>query len=414
MYNFFKYSIIIFIVFILSFYIPKGYKNFFEKNIGKTYLFFSPVLKKFVFREMTGEGHQFITEDEDGNSLTRKEYESAIPFIFYKNMDIWGKLPLKIDGKTYDKEFIKSHRQIFQLTPKMLPENHPRVPIYPLLESRPERARLMFPENSFMFTDKEMLFINSDFNKKDEKLTSLFTSALLQNGFKFPAKKVFGKVTILKPFDEGYFVLDNDENLFHIKKIKGNPFIKNTQVKIDSGIRFIKVIENKKRKYYGFIVSNSGDIYFLTYKNYSVIKLPVKYYNPETMDLKVILNPVVNTIIYSDDKNVYGVALDKEFNAVKRYKKLMFSGKETTSEKVFSYLFPFYIKDKNENSNYMAFRFFLTKNFGFAGTILSLLLGVLIFSGEKYSLKKRKVEFVFIALTGIYGIIAILLNGTQD
>lgn len=414
MHNFFKYSILTFMVLVFSFFIPKGYDLIFTKNTGKTYLFYSPVLKKFIYREMTGEGHKFITRDEDGKKLTRVEYESAIPFIYYKNMEIWGKLPINIDGEKYDKRFIKGNRQVFQIKASNFSDKHSRVQIYPLLESKPDRARLSFPENSFQFSNKEMVFINSDFNEKDIELTDLFTNALKENNFKFPAKNIFGKVSILKPFDEGYFVIDSKNELFHVKKVNGKPFIKNTKIEIDSGIKYIQMNENKKREFYGLLVTNSDDVYFISYDNYSLIKIPSDGYRSDSMDIKILMNPVNNTIIFSDDSYIYGIATDKNFKAFKKYKKLMFYGKEKLSDRFFSFFFPFFLKDKANNSNYLFFNLSPTDKLGIIGSVLSLFIGVVIFNKNKKPLKYRSPDFLFIAVTGIYGLLAIILNGVEE
>lgn len=413
MHKIFRISILFFITLIFSFYIPKGYKMAFEKNTGKTYLLYSPVIKKFVYREMTGEGHSFITRDEDGNDLKRQEYESLLPFIYYKNMELWKTLPIEIDGKLYDKDFIKNNKQVFQIKPSMINDNRPRVDFYPLLESQPDVARLIFPEDSFVFTDKEMKFINSDSNEVDEKLTKLFTDALINEGFSFPGKRVFGQVSILKPFDEGYFVVDGDEELFHIKKIKSRAFVKNTGVKVDSGIRYIKMNENRKKKYYGFLVSNSGKIFFLTYDNYSLIELPAKNYDPDKMDLKVILTPAHNTLVYSDDKYVYGVAMDTDFNPVKKYERLMYSARKKLSDDVFAVLFPFYIDIDEKNSEYLKFIFSKTDYCGLLGTLISfLILGFLSLKKKNY--KIDFIEIILILTTGLYGLGAVFFNGIDE
>lgn len=150
------------------------------------------LVKKFVFREMVGEGHRFVTQDESGKAYDRQTFETLIPFIYYKNMDLWGKLPLTIDGQIFDKQAIKKNRQVFALKPRMIADRSPRVQVFPLLESQPGITRLRFPEDAFRMTDR-MEFINVDTNSVDEGLTKQFSGALKRAGFIFPARLVSGR-----------------------------------------------------------------------------------------------------------------------------------------------------------------------------------------------------------------------------
>ena len=70
---------------------------------------------------------------------------------------------------------------------------------------------------------KRMEFIVAKTNKVDEAKSKLFTDALSAEGFAFPANLIAGLPTTRKSKDEGYFLTDSREQLFHIKMIKGQP-----------------------------------------------------------------------------------------------------------------------------------------------------------------------------------------------
>ena len=75
-----------------------------------------------------------------------------------------------------------------------------------------------------------MEFINADYNTVDKNLTVAFTTALKEKGFIFPAKSVNGKFTVLKPFDEGVFIVDATDHVFHILRRNGKPADALTQI----------------------------------------------------------------------------------------------------------------------------------------------------------------------------------------
>jgi len=403
-----RYALIVLAVVVMSTYLPQLYRMVFDKKMGKTQLFFSPVIKKFVFREMVGEGHRFVTKDETGKDYDRQTFETLIPFIYYKNMDLWGKLPLNIDGRVFDKEAIKKNRQVFEVKPRMIADRSPRIQVFPLLESKPGSARLRFPEDAFRMTGR-MEFINVDTNDVNKDLTKLFADVLKGAGFVFPARLSEGRVSILKSFDEGYFIVDANDSVYHVKRVGGQPLVVKTPIPINLGIRSIKVSENKKREIYGTLLTDKGELYLITYDNYRLIKLPLIDYNPDTMDFKLLINPLYRTAVYSDDHTIRAVAMDRMYQPVARYQRVMFSGRRTMSDKVFEALFPFYIKTKDKTSGYLQFELIRNGWLALIGILLSLLLGVVIMYKGKIELKNNWPDLAIIIFTGMYGLIAVTI-----
>jgi len=403
-----RYALIVLAVVVMSSYLPRLYRMAFDRKTGKTHLFFSPVIKKFVFREMVGEGHRFLTKDETGKDYDRQTFETLIPFVYYKNMDLWGKLPLNIDGRIFDKETIKKNRQVFELKPRMIADRSPRIQVFPLLESKPGVTRLRFPEDVFRMTGR-MEFINVDTNEVDKDLTKLFTNALKNAGFTFPARLSAGRVSILKSFDEGYFIVDANDGVYHVKRVGGQPLVIKTPIPANLGIRNIKVAENKKREIYGTLLTDKGVLYLITYDNYRLIKLPLIDYNPDTMDFKLLINPLYRTAVYSDDQTVRAVAMDGMYQPVARYRRVMFSGRRTMNNTVFEALFPFYMKTGDKTSGYLQFDLVRNGWLALIGIALSLLLGVVVMSKRKIELKNNWPDLAIIMFTGLYGLIAVTI-----
>ncbi len=186
--------------------LPMVYAIAYSPKVAPTHMFYSPVKQDFVFREHRGH-HDFTYATASGETFDRRAFETSLPFIYYKNMDIWGLLPVEIGGQSFDLETIRDARQVFELKSREVEDRHPSVPVYALLNSDPDKAGLSFPEDVFRMMADRMEFVNVDVNRVDPELTERFTAALTAEGFAFPARLVAGKQTILKPSTKGSSLL---------------------------------------------------------------------------------------------------------------------------------------------------------------------------------------------------------------
>ena len=296
----------------MSYALPAGYDKVFGKQVGNPLLFFSPLLEQFIYRESLG-GHRFNYQREDGKQYDRAGFESQLPFLYYKNLEKKKQLPVTVAGESYGKAVIKASKQGLDIKSRHLDGHHQQIGLYPLFNTDPEVAIMPFPEDVFRFTDQGMEFINADHNRIDGDLTTRFTKALQAKGFVFPATVIGGKTTNLKPFDEGYFVRDASGVIFHIKRILDAPHVVRTGVDPTLDVQDIVVSENRRREFYGTIVTRTGELFLISYDDYQLIPLPVEQYQPDRMDFKLLINPVHTTAVISEAKRVHGVAMDTAY-----------------------------------------------------------------------------------------------------
>lgn len=102
-------------VLLLAWAMPALYTLLFEKEVAKTAIFFSPTDKKMVYTEQLriddpiamqmSENHHadIVYKDEEGNYYNRLDFEAKIPFLYFRNMEMRGLLPIEIDGQSYDR-----------------------------------------------------------------------------------------------------------------------------------------------------------------------------------------------------------------------------------------------------------------------------------------------------------------------
>lgn len=414
------YSLLIILV--CAVYLPELYDKIFMDEVEKTHLFYSPVSQDFILKEKivgkvpkAAQGFAFdhhsniAYKKADSTYVPRKTFERHLPFIYYKNMEILGVLPITLNGQTFDKKTIKAQRRVLELKARNLPENYPRVPFYPLIESNPGQARLVFPEDRFRMTDSQMQFVYADDNVVDTVLTRMYTHALKKKGFKFPARSVNGKFTVLKPFDEGVFIVDHDFQVFHLKRVDDRPFVKKTPISPELKMRFVQVAENRQKQFYGLALDSFGGASLITYDNYRLIPLPLKHYDPDRMDLKLIFNPLYCTAVYSDETVIRAVVLDKSFSPVTRYTHTMSRATVTPAVRIRNVLFPFTLDiGPTPTSGYVRIQFHRGSTWSLAGLCISALVfacGTILFTGRR----PRGLKIIIVALTGLYGLITMTI-----
>jgi hypothetical protein len=403
-----RWSLLALAVFMLAVWLPFAKDLLFEYRYGKTDLFYSPVIEGFVYKELLGEGHEFVYRDEAGEDYEREGFEALIPFIYYKNMELWGRLPLELGGQRFDKDAIQAERQVLQLDADELSKHSPRIQLFPLLESNPGRARLRFPED-IMRPGQRLTFINSDANRIDPELTRIFTAALADAGFAFPVAATFGRVSILKPFDAGYFLLDDRGDLFHLKRVDGAPVVAQVPLPPRLDVRHVKVAENKRGEYLGLLLTEDDQLFLLGQQDYALTPLPLPDYEPERMALKILFNPLYRTAIYSDETRVHAVAMDRDFQPIDRYSREMAMAETRPVDRAWAALVPFSIALADPNSRYLMLELERHGQHALIGIALSLPLAYWWL--RRRGLRRRDLapSLLLVAATGLYGLIATLL-----
>ena len=413
-------------ILVAAVYLPMLYEKIFFKRVEKTHLLYSPVTQRFIYKEkivgpipegaiQKAEDHhaEIAYRDADGTYYNRVDFEKHLPFIYYKNMELWGLMPLVFGDRIFDKAAIKANRQVLELKSSEIDDRHPQTRLWPLLESNPGQARLVFPEDRFRMTADAMQFVNADTNTVDTDLTVAFTRALKKRGFTFPARSVNGKFTILKPFDEGVFLVDADYRVFHVKRRDGRPMVVCTSIDPALKTRHIKIVENLRREFYGLLLADDDSLYLFTCDNYRLIHLPLEHYNPDCMDFKLLVNPLYRTAVWSDEAVIRAVAMDSGYQPLDRHSHSMSRATVTPAQRFHEVLFPFSLRLDAENGSYLRLSLRMGGRLSLIGLLTSLVLFMVGF-------KMRKGRFpavaglCLVAVTGVYGWLAMGFLGSEN
>lgn len=415
-------SLLALVILVASFYLPQLYRQLFFDQVAKTHLFYSPVIKEFIYKEkivgpipwqvQKNAEEQIVTSayrSENGQWLHRLEFERLLPFIYYKDMEIRGLLPLEIDGHHFDKEAIKKNRRVLEL--RAVEMKTPETAVYPLFDSTPETVRLVFPKDRFYLSSTGLEFVSATTNKKDAILSEKVTSTLKQAGVCFPVKRIFGRFTVLKPFDLGIFLLDAHHRLFHLKQEQGVSTA--TEILISEGIqiKYIKVAESRTSRYCALAVGMNNTIWLLSYRSQRFAPLPVEGYDANSMDIKLLFNPLYITAVFSDAEEIHAVVMDKELNSIASFRHKMSKAEQTITKNIYHILFPFVLTDKKDGSNFVNIGI-ETSWYGLIGNMFVLILLFLFFRIKRHKPVKR--PFFLLAFSGIYGVIGLFCVGLDE
>jgi len=405
-----RLSILLLAVLAMSFALPAGFDKAFYRSVDDPLLFFSPGLRQFIHQESMG-GHLHEYRDEEGRVYDRQAFEEMLPFLYFRNLERRNLLPVVIDGRSFDARDIAADRQGLEIKARHLRGHYPQMQLYPLFNNDPETAMMRFPVEMFRFTDSVMEFINADYNRIDRDLTDAFTLALQEQGFAFPATVVGGNPTNLKPFDDGYFIRDAVGRVFHVKRVLNKPEVVATDIDPSLDVLDIIVKENERREIRGVIITRQGGVHLISWDNYRLIPVPVEGYDPGRMDFKLLIDPLYRTASVVSRRAVFGVAMDADYQALRRYELVRTDHVPALIRHAREFLFPFQLRLDSPYRGQADARLL------FGGLLSGL--GILVALGLLFLHSRRRAphgpaDFALVTLTGFYGLIAVLMIRAEE
>lgn len=396
------------VVLVLSYFIPKYYWMKFEENFRPPFVAYSTILRDFIITDNSGPST--VLHDLKGHVYLRTEYEKLLPLQNYRQLSWTGQFPDSLNGVALDLKTVARNN----VTLRVRPENigAPQIQLYPLFESESGRLKLELPDNFFRITNR-IEFIKTSDNTVNEEMSRKFTEKLNEAGFTFPAKLIAGNPNERKPFDEGYFISDAAGRLFHMKMRKGEPSVKKAGLPENIKIKYMQISENELKEFYGVLISESDEIFLITYNNYRLVKLPAGNYNPAKDNLIFIGDLFNRTITIQSDSAVTTVAADRRYNVVGKYHTSLPVNEKMLQGRVADFLMPFRLTFF-ESSDFVSLNFSRAGFYGIWGIVISFILALLLLWYRHRNLKDNWTDLLLVLLTGIYGLIAVSLIKNDD
>lgn len=294
----------------MPYFALEQYNQNYKKEFTKYYIFYSSILKEFVYQKNFGD-HHFEYGIQNKIIFNQEEYESYLPFVYWRNLDIQKKLPLIIDEEVFTKERIKKTRLSFSYSPTLL--QAPLASFYPFLNPNTQKGMISFPEEILIFTHKDIKIYDYDNGVKSQK-TALLREKIKGLNVKLPLKSIWGKTTNMKPFDLGYFLLDANNQLFQLKQENDIMTLKSVATPKNADFIYMHISENKQKHFVGYAIDAQSNFYLIDYNNLSFHPITLEGFNYKTMRLQLIANAKYYLIRYDDTHDYYASVFDKEFN----------------------------------------------------------------------------------------------------
>lgn len=341
--------------------------------------------------------------DQQGNKYTTAQFDSLMPLLNYRQLMADGRLPDSLGGYELTPQLVRSKSVVFKYSPVEI--QTPTKGLYILFESMPKRVGLEMPEDVFRMKNN-IEFIDAETNTINQAKSQQFQQVLEKEGYNFPSQILAGNPNPRKPYDEGYFCLDSNGELFHMKMVNGRPFVRNTHASDSINIAYFSILEVSDKRFYGFIFSQEGNIYILEGNEgkYTPLKLDIPPIDILQDQITIMGNLLYWTVWVNtpDGRSYYG--LDSQ--TLKQLADYKVEKQNNKWDKVSKWMFPYYITLEKQNSDYIYPQVYFTGLIGFSVNILLAIIGIIFLPANR----NRKIfNTLYILSTGIFGLVAILL-----
>ena len=329
-------------VFLLSWIIPSLVELSLDSSSRYPFTYYSSVVNQFCYFDQ--EDDNVRGRDMSGRTYTDAEFDRVLPMFYYRQLAMENALPDSIQGVPVDLHTIARNNFFFWYKPK--DKNTPVIALYPMFESCSGKVDLENPSD--MFRLKENIeFIDMATNRVDEQKSARFQQALEKAGFAFPAQWVAGIPTSQKSYDEGYFALDSEGHLFHVKMTNGKPFVKDTKVR---DISCMLPMEIENRSLYGFLFDTHHTLYYLSTDGYRLVKV-LDDVDPDKDRVSIMANMFYWTVAKTTSDGEHTYAL--ESRSMQRVDSLFRPAPESAWDKTLPYLFPFTVTFQDSTNSYI-------------------------------------------------------------
>ncbi|MHC1791480.1 DUF4857 domain-containing protein [Solidesulfovibrio sp.] len=300
-------------------WVPAGLDAILDLRVVRSIALFSPVTRNFVFREYVpswqeaglpatetvGLEHGLIHRAANGQAISREAFENALPFQYAESLRVRGLLPATIGDRPFDADALRQGRLILGIRPADVGAARLDPGLHALLDARPDRVNLVFPEDRFRLRGS-LEFVNADHNAPDPAVSQAVNAALAAAGFVFPARAAYGRDTILKPWDAGWFLTDDAGALFRLRRLYDAPLVERVPLPAGTRVAHVQVQEAPGRQAAGLLVAADHTVHLLR-ADLSLRPLPCQGYDPARHWLKVVIDPFGDTCIFDDNAAIAAV-----------------------------------------------------------------------------------------------------------
>lgn len=337
----------------------------------------SPVSDSFILSYNVDDSgdpliYQYTTADGlSDRTYTTEERDSLCPEIYTNQLMQRRAMPEVIKGREITVPDLRRNRWVFSSSPRDLNRSIPRV--YPLMESMPLRFDLEDPKEAFIPTADGIEIITIATNSVNPTKTARFNSKLKERGFTFPVRYGMANITARKAYDNGYLLIDDLGQVFHMKMQAGRPSVAHVDMPDGEEATYVWVMENMDRLQVGLIATASGKLLAINPEDYSTTPLPLDSFNPNADKLLIVRNLFSWVVKSSNDSVSTWTALDPEtFEAFDTYTE---HHAVESRQEILQWIFPFTISWTSPTDQWVYPR---VKNISCKALLLNAILALIL------------------------------------
>lgn len=316
MLKFSKIYLYFLIGFLCVWLLPWAYAFLSAKKSNTPFTMYSTINDDFIRLIPDGEKGSYWS-DSSGARYTQEQADSLLPMFYIRQLTADERFPDTIKGIAVSPKEVTETNFTFHTRPADL--NRTSTNLYFLLESQSQRVDLYMPDDVFRFTDKGIEFIEMKTNKLKEDKSQLFTEALLSKGFVFPATFVNGNPSVRKEYDEGYLVLDANNHLFHLKRVKNQPYVAQIPLPKNVTAEYVFITEYKRHQSLGYLI-DSNNAFYVIQDEKSIIKTGIPSFDPRKDKLMILGNMFDWTVRITREHDESYYAIDAQnYSLIKEY-----------------------------------------------------------------------------------------------
>lgn len=400
-----KTGIILLAALLLAWLLPWCYAFLFASPAGSPFTLYSCVTHGFASVAFDREDN-VAGRDLRGNTYTQQQFDSILPTFYYRQLAAEGRFPARIEGVAVEPREVERTNFMFRTSPAEI--NRRRPAVYQLLESMPDRVDLEPPTDVFRITGQGIEFVDMQTNTLDQEKSAAFTKVLRDKGFAFPACIVSGNPTTRKRYDNGYLLVDDACRVFHLKQVRGRPFVRRTDIADSLQIGQIFVTEFADRKNLGFLVDSEKRFYTLDAEDYGLHEIPLGTFDPTRESMMIIGDMFYWTVAIQGSESKRYVAVNaRDYSLADVYRP-----EETPQAWVeyAKYLFPFELTFTSPQDGYVKPRI---AELSPRALWLGLALGALYALIRRKSPGRRRWQIAGVVLLGLFLFVPLLVFGTE-
>ena len=214
----------------LSYFLPSFINLALPLDQNVTRVKFSTLTNEFMIQKtnkLSGENKFYL---EDGKEISEDIFMQNQPFSYYGALIKNNKFPKELE--IYEKNTTLIMKNSQSISAKYISNLFKPVLIFPLMYDDVKYAKPVFAQFLVAFGANLVEVIDPAKNVQNIELTNELNTKLKEQNFSYPAMKFFTNPSPLKAFDEGAFLLDSKDEIYHLK-FDGKSFIvKDTNIAV--------------------------------------------------------------------------------------------------------------------------------------------------------------------------------------